>query len=109
MARLFVSLVLILTVVWLGVLNTQPVNLITIPQEFVTDKFGIFRIPLFLIIIFTAFLSFVFGCVAEYIRSRKLRKSLKERDKRLKQSEAKLKKFEKNLGLDDDDILSLLK
>ena len=65
--------------------------------------------PLFLIVIIAAFFGFIIGCVAEYVRAGKVRKSLRERNKSLKESKMKIKNIEKNLGMEDDEILSLLK
>ena len=108
-AKAFSVLGLVTTLVWLGVLNTQSVKLITIPPIFVSDEIGVFRVPLFLIVIIAAFFGFIIGCVAEYVRAGKVRKSLRERNKSLKESKMKIKNIEKNLGMEDDEILSLLK
>ena len=108
-AKAFSVLGLVTIVVWLGVLNTQSVKLITIPSIFASDEIGVFRVPLFLIVIIAAFFGFIIGCVAEYVRAGKVRKSLRERNRSLKQSKMKIKNIEKNLGMEDDEILSLLK
>ena len=108
-AKAFSFLGLVTTLVWLGVLNTQSVKLITIPSIFASDEIGVFRVPLFLIVIIAAFFGFIMGCVAEYVRAGKVRKSLRERNRSLKESNMKIKNIEKNLGMEDDEILSLLK
>lgn len=108
-AKAFSVLGLVTTLVWLGVLNTQSVKLITIPPIFVSDEIGVFRVPLFLIVIIAAFFGFIIGCVAEYVRAGKVRKSLRERNKSLKESNMKIKNIEKNSGMEDDEILSILK
>ncbi len=108
-AKFLSNLALILVIVWLGVLNTQPVTLVTVPQLFDLREIGIFSIPLFLIIISALFVGFLMGCMTEYIRAGKTRRFLKERNSNLKESNMKLKKTEKNLELEDDEILSLLK
>ena len=99
----------VMIIVWLGVLNTQPVTLVTAPQLFDSNDLGKFTAPLFLVIIGAVFVGFLMGCMTEYVRAGKTRRYLKERNISLKESNTKLKKIEKNSGLEDDDILSLLK
>ncbi len=108
-AKAFSVLGLVTILVWLGVLNTQSVKLITIPAIFASDEIGVFRMPLFLIVIIAAFFGFIMGCIAEYVRAGKVRKSLRERNRSLKESKMKIKNIEKDLGMEDDEILSLLK
>jgi len=108
-AKFLSNLALILIIVWLGVLNTQPVTLVTAPQLLDPSGIGIFSIPLFLIIMSAVFVGFLVGCMTEYVRAGKTRKYLRERNSSLEESNMKLKKIEKNLELEDDDILSLLK
>ncbi len=109
LAKFFTSLALILIIMWLGLLNTQPVKLVTLPPTFVSDGFGIYTVPLFVIVIVSAFWGFIMGCTAEYLRASKTRKCLKERNSDLKKSDTRLKSIEKDLDLEDDEILSLLK
>ena len=108
-AKFLSNLALILIIVWLGVLNTQPVTFVATPQLLDSSQIGIFSIRLFLIIISAVFVGFLMGCMTEYFRSGKIRRSLRERNSSLEESNMKLKKIEKNLELEDDEILSLLK
>ena len=107
-AKVFSGLVLILFFVCLGTLNQQSVTLVVLPELLISGKKGNFEVPLFLVIMVAIFLGFVVGSIWENNRSKKIRKSLKEKRKSLKESNMKIKDMEKKFGVDDDEVFSLL-
>ena len=58
--------------------------------------------------IFTIFFGFILGCILENNRSKKIRKSLKEKINELRKSDTELQKLKKRVNANRDDILSLL-
>ena len=107
--KFFSSLALVLVIVWFGVLNTQSIELNTFPLKLGSDGLGKLKIPMFLIVLISIFFGFILGCILEYIRASKLRRCLKEKNKNLKETNMQLKNLKRNLELEDDEILSLLK
>jgi len=58
--------------------------------------------------IFSIFFGFILGCILENNRSKKIRKSLKEKINELRKSDTELQKLKKRVNTNRDDILSLL-
>ena len=107
-AKFLSGLVLVVVIVWLGILNTQSVNIVFFPEILISGNGGNLSVPLFLAIIVAIFLGFFLGCTAEFKRSKTIRKSLKEKSNDLKEINMKLKNMEKKFGVGDDEIFSLL-
>ena len=106
--KVFSGLVVVLIFVCLGTLNQQSINIVLMPELLISGRRGNFEVPLFLVITVAIFLGFVVGSLWEFNRSKKIRKSLKEERKSLQQSNMKIKDMEKNFGVEDDEVFSLL-
>ena len=60
------------------------------------------------IVIISVAIGFIFGCILENNRSNKIRKSLKEKIKELRKNDTELQKLKKRVNANTDDVLSLL-
>ena len=107
-AKVFGGLGFVFIFVCLGTLNQQSINLVLVPELLISGRRGNFEVPLFLVIAIAIFLGFVVGSLWEHNRSKKIRKSLKEKRKSLKESNMKIKDMEKKFGVEDDEVFSLL-
>ena len=107
-AKVFSGLVFILIFVCLGTLNQQSINIVLLPELLISGRRGNFEVPLFLVVTVAIFLGFVVGSFLEHSRSKKIKKCLKEKSKRLKEINIKIKDMEKKFGVEDDEVFSLL-
>mgnify|MGYP001182851265 CR=1 FL=1 len=107
-AKVFSGLVFVLILVCLGTLNQQLINIVLVPELLISGRGGNFEVPLFSVITVAIFLGFVVGSFWEHSRSKKIRKSLKEKSKSLNKSNMKIKDMEKKFGVEDDEVFSLL-
>ena len=103
-----IILVLIFFLIWFGILNSHEVGLYLVPKFLAFDNFHFLEFPLYLIMIFSIFFGFILGCILENNRSKKIRKSLKEKIYELRKSNTELQKLKKRVNTDTDDVLSLL-
>ena len=99
---------LIFSLIWLGILNSHEIDFYLIPKFLDFDNFFSLKFPLYLIMLFSIFFGFILGCILENNRSNKIRKSLKEKIKELRKSDAELQKLKKHVNANKDDVLSLL-
>ena len=102
------SVILMFLFIWFGVLNSHIVVLNLFPDFLNFNKFNFLEYPLYIIIIVSILLGFIFGCILENNRSKKIRKSLKLKISELSKSDMEIQKLKKQLNSKKDDILSLL-
>ena len=103
-----ISLVLIFSLIWFGILNSHGVDFYLVPKFLDLYNFYSLEFPLYLIMLFSIFFGFILGCILENQRSNKIRRSLKEKIKELSKSDTELQKLKKRVNANRDDVLSLL-
>ena len=99
---------LIFSLIWLGILNSHEIDFYLVPKFLDFDNFLSLKFPLYIIMLFSIFFGFILGCILENNRSKKVRKSLKEKINELRKSDTELQKLKKRVNTNRDDILSLL-
>ena len=111
MIRIFkfvVSSLLTLCLILFGVFNSHKIDVYLYPNILNGELFYLLNVPLYFIVLVSIFIGFILGCILENVRSNKIRKYLKRRNKELHKRDIELQNLKKKLDPKNDKLLSLL-
>ena len=91
-----------------GVFNSHKIDVYLYPNILNSEFFYLLNVPLYLIVIFSIFIGFILGCILENVRSYKIRRFLKRRNKELQKRHIELQNLKKKLDPQNDKLLALL-